>query len=103
MDFVPGHDLREIVAEARQNGRFLTESEVLGWAYQLADALEYLHRQDSPIVHRDIKPSNLKVTPSTQAGQIQPGQTAGLGRAHGHCHSRCGHRLLHPAGTIRRR
>jgi len=64
MDFVPGHDLREIVAEARQNGRFLTETEVLGWANQLADALDYLHRQDSPIVHRDIKPSNLKITPS---------------------------------------
>lgn len=64
MDFVPGHDLRQIVAEARQNSRFLAEAEVLGWAYQLADALEYLHRQDSPIVHRDIKPSNLKITPS---------------------------------------
>ncbi|MCC7360388.1 MAG: serine/threonine protein kinase [Anaerolineales bacterium] len=64
MDFVPGKDLRAMVAEARQAGQFLAEAEVLGWANQLADALEYLHRQDSPIVHRDIKPSNLKVTPS---------------------------------------
>ena len=64
MDFVPGKDLRELIAEARQAGRFISEAEVLGWANQLADALEYLHRQDSPIVHRDIKPSNLKITPS---------------------------------------
>jgi serine/threonine-protein kinase len=64
MDYVPGRDLKEIMTEARQNGRFLSESDVLSWAFQLSDALEYLHRQESPIVHRDIKPSNLKVTPS---------------------------------------
>lgn len=64
MDFVPGRDLRDLMTEARQNGRFLPETEVLSWAMQLADALEYLHRQDHAIVHRDIKPSNLKVTPS---------------------------------------
>jgi len=64
MDYVPGRDLKAIMDEARQNGRFLPESEVLGWAMQLADALEHLHSQDPPIVHRDIKPSNLKLTPN---------------------------------------
>ena len=64
MDFVPGRDLRDVMNEAKQNGRFLEENEVLGWADQLANALEYLHQQDSSIVHRDIKPSNLKITPS---------------------------------------
>jgi serine/threonine protein kinase len=64
MDFVPGRDLRDIMNEAKQNNLFLDESEVLSWADQLANALEYLHRQDSSIVHRDIKPSNLKITPS---------------------------------------
>jgi serine/threonine-protein kinase len=63
MDYVPGRDLKEIMDEARQNGRYLPESEVLGWAMQLADALAFMHRQDPPIVHRDIKPSNLKLTP----------------------------------------
>ena len=64
MDYVPGKDLRTMVLDARREKRFLPEREVLGWAHQLADALEYLHTQDPAIVHRDIKPSNLKITPS---------------------------------------
>jgi serine/threonine-protein kinase len=64
MDFVPGKDLRTLMHEARQNGTFLPEREVLAWANQLADALMYLHSQKPPILHRDIKPSNLKLTPS---------------------------------------
>lgn len=64
MDFVPGEDLRTLMLEARRKKVFLAEREVLGWSVQLADALDYLHRQDPPILHRDIKPSNLKLTPS---------------------------------------
>lgn len=64
MDYVPGNDLRTLMMEARQRGKFLPEEEVLSWASQLADALTYLHNQSPPILHRDIKPSNLKVTPS---------------------------------------
>lgn len=64
MDFVPGEDLRTLMLEARRKKTFLEEREVLGWSVQLADALDYMHRQDTPILHRDIKPSNLKLTPS---------------------------------------
>jgi len=64
MDFVPGKDLRTIMLEARSKKTFLAEREVLNWSAQLADALNYMHRQDPPILHRDIKPSNLKLTPS---------------------------------------
>lgn len=64
MDYIPGKDLRTLMIEGRQDGNFLTEREVLGWASQLADALSYLHSQSPPILHRDIKPSNLKLTPN---------------------------------------
>jgi serine/threonine-protein kinase len=64
MDFVPGKDLRTLMMDARRNGEFLPERDVLSWANQIADALFYLHSQNPPILHRDIKPSNLKLTPS---------------------------------------
>jgi len=64
MDFVSGQNLKEIMDEARRAGRFLSEFEVLGWARQLCDALEYMHSQPHPVLHRDIKPSNIKLAPS---------------------------------------
>jgi serine/threonine-protein kinase len=64
MDYVPGKDLRTLMLEARHAGTFLSETDVLNWSSQLADALAYMHDQDPPILHRDIKPSNLKLTPS---------------------------------------
>ena len=64
MDFVPGDDLRTILARAQKNGSFLSEADVLDWGTQIGNALEYLHSQQPPILHRDIKPSNIKLTPS---------------------------------------
>ncbi|OGO19029.1 MAG: protein kinase [Chloroflexi bacterium RBG_16_48_8] len=64
MDFIPGEDLKTLMDCARQKDHFLDQDEVLQWAAQISDALEYLHNQDPPVIHRDIKPSNLKLTPS---------------------------------------
>lgn len=64
MDYVPGDDLKSRLDQARCKGSFLAQKEVLQWAAQISDALDYLHQQEPPVIHRDIKPSNLKLTPS---------------------------------------
>jgi serine/threonine protein kinase len=64
MDFIPGDDLKVLMDRSRRQGKFLNQDDVLQWAAQICDALEYLHNQDPPVIHRDIKPSNLKLTPN---------------------------------------
>src|SRR5204862_3774069 len=59
MQYIAGEDLAEM--QAQRKGPF-PQDEVLRWADQLCDALDYLHTQDPQIIHRDIKPQNLKLT-----------------------------------------
>ena len=60
MEYIAGDDLAE---KLRERGGAFALSEVLNWADQLLDALDYLHTQEPPVIHRDIKPQNLKLTP----------------------------------------
>jgi serine/threonine protein kinase len=59
MEFIPGEDLYCIM---ERTGRPFAVGDVLRWADQLLDALDFLHGQENPVIHRDIKPQNLKLT-----------------------------------------
>ena len=74
MQYVAGDDLSAMLVQ--RNGPFPQE-EVLRWADQLCDALDYLHTQDPEIIHRDIKPQNLKLTTRGQVVLLDFGLAKG--------------------------
>ena len=65
MDYIEGEDLQSKLDTAGMAG--LPESQVLPWMIQACEALDYLHRQNPPVIHRDVKPANIKITPEGQA------------------------------------
>src|SRR5574339_442519 len=59
LEFIHGKDMEAIINET--NG-FLPESQVLTWAVELCDVLDYLHKhKPDPIIFRDMKPSNVMI------------------------------------------
>lgn len=59
MDYIPGEDLRDRIERLGK----VPEREIITIGAMICDALDYLHRQEPPIIHRDIKPGNIKITP----------------------------------------
>jgi serine/threonine protein kinase len=59
MEFVWGESLEKRLDATNAP---LLETDVLKWAIQLCDALNYLHNLQPPIIFRDMKPSNVMVT-----------------------------------------
>lgn len=59
MEFINGRDLDSILGETTT---FFPEDQVLTWAIELCDVLEYLHHhKPEAIIFRDMKPSNVMV------------------------------------------
>ncbi|MDQ7825792.1 MAG: protein kinase [Candidatus Eremiobacteraeota bacterium] len=57
LDFIEGTSMDKLISPFP--GTFIQEKVILGWALQICDIFEYLHRQNPPIIYRDLKPRNL--------------------------------------------
>ncbi|MFL6255914.1 MAG: protein kinase domain-containing protein [Pyrinomonadaceae bacterium] len=75
MEYIAGSDLSQMLKA--QNGSGFPARQVLGWADQLLDALDYLHTQEPSVIHRDIKPQNLKLTARDQVVLLDFGLAKG--------------------------
>src|SRR3984893_8917591 len=62
MDFIDGQTLEEHLAKI--GGKPLSVEQVMKWAQQLCDVLNYLHFHQPPIVFRDLKPANVMIDDS---------------------------------------
>lgn len=57
MEFIEGQTLAQRV----ESEGIPSDSLALSWALELAQVLDYLHRQDRPIIFRDLKPENIMI------------------------------------------
>ncbi len=62
MQMIPGDDLEAVTLRGGPPGW----DTLVGWALQLAEAVQYLHEQAPPVIHRDIKPANIRLAPHGQ-------------------------------------
>ncbi len=58
MEFIWGESLEKRLEQTRSP---LMERQVLGWAVQVCEVLDYLHSRQPPVIFRDLKPSNIMV------------------------------------------
>ena len=62
LEFINGKDLEMIIEETEG---FMAEEQVLVWAIELCDVLNFLHtHKPDPIIFRDMKPSNVMINQS---------------------------------------
>lgn len=60
MDYIEGEPLNKVLEkEGPQN-----QEQVIEWALDLCDVLDYLHTQNPPIIYRDMKPANIMLQPN---------------------------------------
>lgn len=59
MDYIEGDSLDKVLDKFGPQ----PQDVVIDWTMQLADALNYLHNQNPPIIYRDMKPANVMLKP----------------------------------------
>lgn len=58
-DYIEGETLSTILV----NNGAQPQEQVIAWAIQICEALEYLHTRKPPIIYRDMKPANIMLKP----------------------------------------
>ena len=59
LEFIHGKDMEAVINDS---DGFLPENQLLQWAIDLCDVLDYLHKhKPNPIIFRDMKPSNVMI------------------------------------------
>jgi len=72
MEMVEGTSLRTLLED---QWKVFSEETVLHWAGQMCDALDYLHRQEPPIVFGDLTPSHVLIDPGGRVKLVDFGLT----------------------------
>ena len=78
MEYIEGENLAQLIGREGQ----ASELQALRWALELAQVLDYLHRQEKPVIFRDLKPDNIIITEDRHiklvdfglARQFEPGK-----------------------------
>lgn len=70
LESVTGRDLTSFLEPEAKRPAL---ADVMTWADQLLDALQYLHRLGPPVIHHDIKPSNIKLTANLRVKLLATG------------------------------
>ncbi len=63
MDYIEGETLLDRLTRSPDG---LPEQNVITWAIQLCEVLDYLHSQNPPVIFRDMKPANVMLTAEGQ-------------------------------------
>ncbi len=58
MEFINGQDLEQMIEESTGP---IDQDQVLDWAIQILDVLDYLHNLTPAVIFRDLKPSNIMI------------------------------------------
>jgi len=61
MDYIEGENLDRVIS-GYPGG--MPEETAIEWSIQVLDALDFLHKQDPPVVYRDLKPANIMLKSS---------------------------------------
>lgn len=69
MDYIEGEPLSKLL----ENNNAQPQEQVIEWAKQLCNVLDYLHTCNPPIIYRDMKPGNIMLKPDGQLKLIDFG------------------------------